>query len=516
MNRRSALLALLLLALFVSSCSDSEPDPASAPAPAPTPTPPDPAVSTANEIATEIEPLMGTAWYGVYFGGKQKSGFAKLVLRKQTWAEQEVYAAKMGLSVDFDMAGIRQKMIIKELRYYKLTGELLGIETFTSGVLGETELRCEVKGDKLVMTSTVSGHTTRDELPAPNESLASVLAGRRLIREGKIGSTIRFTAFQSTLKKSVTVASTLQRIEDRVVNGVKVRIGVVESEYLELGMKSTEYVTAGGDLLETVIGGMFALRKEPKQVAMDVRAAFDPIRAGLIPVKKPLGDPERITALTLRFSGVPRKEALIDDERQSYELGDGPEPKHTVTLKTAQPPKEPLTLPIKLAPEDAAIAKWLKPSSFAQSDAPAVVKAARKIVGDETNSLKAAMKIQAWVYANVEKKYLAAMSNAVAVLGKMEGDCSEHSVLFVALCRAAGIPAREAVGIGYSDTMGAFGYHAWGEVYVGKWVAMDPTWGEDFADATHVKFGVGETESFGAIAGLFGSLKIEVIEVKRK
>ena len=470
----------------------------------------------AAAIAKEMTPILGESWYGVYFGGKKKCGFAKIVLRTEKWAGKETYAFKMGLSAVFNMGGPPQKMIIKQFRYYKLTGELLGIETSTLGVLGKTKTRCEVKGGKLVMTSTTSGHTTRKEVPAPTESLTSLLAGRRLIREGKIGATIKFTVFESTLNKSITVASKLQKIEDRVVNGVKVRIGIVESEYVELGMKSKEHVTLDGDLIETVIGGMFTLRNEPKKVAMDVTAAFDAIRAGLIFVKKELGDPKQVTGLKLRLSGVPRREALIDDARQSYQRGEGPAAKHTVTLKTAEPPAKPLALPIKLAPGDKQIGKWLKPSALAQSDAPQVVKMAKKIVGDEQDSLKAASKIQAWVHENVEKKYLAAMSNAVGVLEKMQGDCSEHSVLFVALCRAAGIPAREAVGIGYSNSMQAFGYHAWGEVYVGKWVAMDPTWGENFADATHVKFGIGGTESLGAIAGLFGSLKIEVIEVKRK
>ena len=82
----------------------------------------------------------------------------------------------------------------------------------------------------------------------------------------------------------------------------------------------------------------------------------------------------------------------------------------------------------------------------------------------------------------------------------------------VAIC----LPARQVTGIGYSNAVGGFGYHAWGEVYVGRWVAMDPTWGENRADATHVKFAVGDTESIGAIVGLFGSIKIEVVDVERE
>ena len=52
------------------------------------------------------------------------------------------------------------------------------------------------------------------------------------------------------------------------------------------------------------------------------------------------------------------------------------------------------------------------------------------------------------------------------------GDCNEHTVLFVALARALGLPARTAVGLVYLD--GSFYYHAWPEVWLGEWVAVDP------------------------------------------
>ncbi len=278
-------------------------------------------------------------------------------------------------------------------------------------------------------------------------------------------------------------------------------------------MKSTDYVTTDGNLIETVVGGFFTLRREPEATAKDVRFAFDAIRAGIIAVKTPLGKPQQVTMLKLRLSGIRLKDVLIDDERQSYERGgEGEDAAHVVTLKPARAPENRPTLPLRFGPEDEEIVRCLKPSTYVQSDAPEIIQAARKIVGDERDAFAAAARIQNWVYRNVKKKGLAALSHALGVLQKLEGDCSEHSVLFVALCRAAGIPARQVVGIGYSDSMKGFGYHAWAEVYAGAWVAMDPTWGEDLADATHVKFAVGEADSMGVVAGLFGSLQIEVLE----
>jgi hypothetical protein len=465
-----------------------------------------------------MERIQGTSWYGVYFLGKQKCGYAQIDVQTIGNDPNNGYKVRLFMDVDVQMQLVRQKMITEQTRYYAPAGGLARIESVTKGAMGEAVVRGEVDGETLVVKSTMGGHTTTKQVPAPNESLNYVLAARRLIDRKKLGETIKFEVFEPSLMKSIHVTSKLLRFEERMLGGVKTRIGVVESTLKELGMKSTDYVTTDGELLESVVGGFFILRKEPENVARDVKAAFDAMRASIIKIKTPLGRPGKVKRLKLRLSGIRRDELLIDDARQKYERGEGKGgegegAQHVLTLTRDTAPTKPPARPVKT--DDADVARWLRPSTFAQSDAPAVVKAARDIVGDTRDAWAAARKIQRWVYTSVDKKGMAALSNALDVLREKEGDCSEHSILFVALCRASGIPARQVVGIGYSPSMKGFGYHAWGEVYAGKWVAMDPTWGQDIADPTHVKFGVGDTESVGTIAGLFGSLEIKVLEVEK-
>jgi transglutaminase-like putative cysteine protease len=66
-----------------------------------------------------------------------------------------------------------------------------------------------------------------------------------------------------------------------------------------------------------------------------------------------------------------------------------------------------------------------------------------------------------------------------------------------------------AVGLAYLD--GSFYYHAWPEVWLGDWVAVDPTVGQVPADAAHLRFMTGGLARQVEIARLFGSLRIEVI-----
>ena len=68
----------------------------------------------------------------------------------------------------------------------------------------------------------------------------------------------------------------------------------------------------------------------------------------------------------------------------------------------------------------------------------------------------------------------------------------------------------------YSPELGGFAYHAWNESLLGgQWVAVDATFGQLGADATHLKLGYGE--SIGDVTPLLawlGVTKIEVLAVR--
>jgi hypothetical protein len=98
------------------------------------------------------------------------------------------------------------------------------------------------------------------------------------------------------------------------------------------------------------------------------------------------------------------------------------------------------------------------------------------------------------------------------VLEAKRGDCNEHTVLFVALARAGGLPARTAAGLVYVD--GRFYYHAWPEVYLDGWVAVDPTFGQFPADAAHLRFTIGGLARQVDLIQLIGRLQLTVIDAE--
>jgi hypothetical protein len=154
--------------------------------------------------------------------------------------------------------------------------------------------------------------------------------------------------------------------------------------------------------------------------------------------------------------------------------------------------------------------EYLKDTMFIQSKDPKIVSLSKNIIGKERDLLRRTRLIYEWVYKNIKKVPKISLPLATEVLKTKQGDCNEHTTLFVALARAAGIPSRIAVGITYKD--GSFYYHAWPEVYMNKWIAVDPTLGQFPADASHIRLLTGDIDKQLQLLSIIGKLKLKGIE----
>jgi transglutaminase-like putative cysteine protease len=146
------------------------------------------------------------------------------------------------------------------------------------------------------------------------------------------------------------------------------------------------------------------------------------------------------------------------------------------------------------------------------ADAATVGEAARRATaGDRTRRARVTSLVH-WIHDEIA--YVRGEETvASAVLAARTGDCSEMSLLFVAMARALDIPARRVVGLAgtYVADKPAFGYHAWAEVELdGRWVQVDPTWNEPIADATHIAIGRGEGDEW---ADGFVGIELSIVDV---
>ena len=118
----------------------------------------------------------------------------------------------------------------------------------------------------------------------------------------------------------------------------------------------------------------------------------------------------------------------------------------------------------------------LEPEPLIQSDDPRIVRRAREITAARAqrgqDPTRVAEQLADAVFNMLEKKITISVPSAVQVLESLAGDCNEHTVLYVALARALGLPARTAVGLVY--VRGSFFYHAWRRGVAGRMGGSGP------------------------------------------
>ena len=77
---------------------------------------------------------------------------------------------------------------------------------------------------------------------------------------------------------------------------------------------------------------------------------------------------------------------------------------------------------------------------------------------------------------------------------------------FLDLAVAAFAAGLAALGDVYVND--AFFYHAWPEVWLGEWVAVDPTFGQYPADAAHLRFVIGGLAQQVEVSGAIGAFLV--------
>ena len=167
--------------------------------------------------------------------------------------------------------------------------------------------------------------------------------------------------------------------------------------------------------------------------------------------------------------------------------------------------------PYRLPSGDTALARWLQPEPLIQSHDPRIAAQARRIIERDRSPARVAELLTHWVHATVRRAVPQAGSvpSAAKVLETGRGDCNEAATLFVALARSTGLPARTVAGLIYLD--GRFYYHAWAEVYLNDWIAVDPTFDQFPADAAHLPIAIGGLARQVELVPLIGRLKLEVL-----
>lgn len=402
------------------------------------------------------------------------------------------------------------------------------LETVLKTIMSEsiTEIKAEIRPDRVLFS--LAGEIVK-ELPYDQEFFLGVPLEDIVMSE-------RFKpGYQQSFKILDPIAYAFSECRFEVIGeeqvlilGRKKQLWHVRSELFSvIPIVVDEWIDERGEVhrSDTKTGFMetVSIRMSQAKAMEPGEKNFDIAFSSIIRSNKRLSDPQSIKSLELKLSGLSLEQLrrfpwekgvqeILEEQKDSIRI-------RTTSriMQTANAPELPITDPL--------LSDSLAATAFIQSDNAEIIRTAREIIGSERNSWIAAKQIAEWIGRELTPNYDVGFAPALEILHDRKGDCTEHSVLMVALCRAVGIPARAAVGIMYVD--GFFAYHMWPEVYVGQWIGLDAIWlakdnhsGEYYTDATHIKFGLSNldenmfAEMITSISEIIGKLRLEIIDPK--
>jgi transglutaminase-like putative cysteine protease len=140
-------------------------------------------------------------------------------------------------------------------------------------------------------------------------------------------------------------------------------------------------------------------------------------------------------------------------------------------------------------------AKYLGDGARYRVSSPFIQQTVKRVVGDEKNPYWIMRKIYDFLIGELEYEMAGGWDVPEVVLNRGKGSCSEYTFSFVALCRAAGLPARYqgSVVVRGDDASIDEAFHRWAQVYFPNygWVPVDANRGDTESPIGQAK-GIGE------------------------
>jgi len=409
-----------------------------------------------------------------HYGLNQAAHYA---VNKDIFPEELYKGQWMGLYYKGEKTGYSYRKVEKLADGYKISEQmkmrlnvmnvLKDIETFTGAYLDSDlklksfdfmlnsdmtmNIKGRVDGKNLKVSMETAGTKSEQVIALKDKPSLNLSLIPNILKEGiKLGRKLSMTIIDP-------ITMTQERILVEVEGKERIMSMNVMREVFRLkgsfkGIEFSVWLTEKGEVLreETSLG--FVLVRETEADAMQTgKPSMDIITQVAVPFNLKL--PYDTKYLRVKLSGVDLKNLELDGGRQNLR-GDVLEIKKEDLKKVSE------NQSVKVDEE------YLKDTVFIQSKDPNVVSLAKEIVRDENGMLKKARLIYEWVYRNIKKTPAITIPMAAEVLNSRRGDCNEHTTLYTALARAAGIPARIALGLTYKD--GYFYYHAWPEIFIGQ------------------------------------------------
>ena len=422
-------------------------------------------------------------------------------------------------------------------------GRPVSVEYVESVAANSTRTNAVVEGDSLILVSKGLESASRRAIFIGDTALVFPWTADRLLAGAFAAEApvVRYRSFLPEMAAIQTFDVELLGVEDVEARDATIRAlhtrttisgltNMTTDEWRDISTGSVvrSHAELMGIKQETVLSNRAKAKSPPLDYTLDL------IFETLVESKRRIPRPRTVDELLLRVE--PRGETralrarlswpphqIVVEEREvaasvggDAPLGTHPSDSNPALRLRIRRPEEPAAS-YELPYAGGEWADELAPSLLIQSGDEELRRIAAELIGAERDPLAAARGLNQWVFRSMSKKgFSVGFASALEALRRREGDCTEHALLLTALCRSVGIPARAVSGLIYFR--GAFGYHMWTEVFTGVWFPLDPAFGLDSVDATHVKIaadtmaGGATGSSFVPLLDVMGRIDLEVVE----
>jgi hypothetical protein len=445
-------------------------------------------------------------WTGIVFNG-EKIGFTRFTIRPAA-GQPARYEIHSEASFVLRFLGIEKKVNLKAL---DVVGDDLTLVEFAYDYrIDESELKVTGRREpeRLVATIVSGGEPNEQRLPVEGKLYpSSVIALYPVVHGLELGREYRYRVYSGELQALADVSQRVAAHEtSKLFEGSAFKVETSMS-----GKRVTTWIDhRGRPVFELALHGAMISALEDagtarRYVALaSLNKQESLIEFSMVRPDMPIEKPRDVSALKVALRGLDRMPPSDAAQRCTPHGSE-------IACEMRRAGAEDGAKPAAEAPH----ARYLQPSLTVQSNNSAIRRVAGEIVAGSATPQERIARLVRWLQENVEKAPIDVFS-ALDVLQQRKAECQGHAYLYTAFARAAGIPTRIVNGLVYSEDLKGFLYHSWSESLVGAhWIAVDPTFGQTAADATHIKLLEGESlADLMPLIDWVGKLKIRVLAVE--
>jgi hypothetical protein len=443
-------------------------------------------------------------WTGVVFNGA-RIGFARFDLAATDSPDRYELRSEAAFILHF--LGLKKKFILKARDRVNADLTLVDFDYDLDLDGSHRRMHGRVADGALRVETRTHGHTeTRDFPLAAPLYPTSALYLYPLLRGLELGREYRYSVFSG---EAGDIAEARQKVEAYETSELFRGPAFKLSTRLRGQGTSTWLDAEGRPVFELALNGVLiaALESEPTARRYLAQASLNKqevlLEFSRVPADRAIPAPRTRRALELALAGLDAACLPPVDAIQSCTpSGDEAHCRiRTVLPEALSPPGAPM-----------AADRYLAPTLSAPSSEPRLRVTAARIADGAATDIERIERLLKWIAANIRREPVDVFS-ALDVLDGKRAECQGHAYLYAAFARSLGIPTRVVNGLVYMEEAQGFLYHSWNESLIaGQWLAVDPTFAQLGADATHVKLVEGEgLAELAPLTDTIGRLRVRVL-----